>query len=287
MLFPGLPPPVMILLSPYPPNDPPTCLPLTTSAPRLLELSFPCSGSELFDFFRPCGALATVRSLLHGSQLTAIIEFWREDDSRKAEDKVHRTEIDGHIKFQICQPRGGTDLVGTLPFALDPPLESPNFGSERVTLIPFNRPCAPPDLQHPSLTADDLLSLSPTNGAHPHPLPDVQQHNLLLAHPTPSPNRTLLLNGFVSPRESSHTEETREAVGTDDEPFLTVCPAPGSPAPLNSNTPAWKRLCGHPSLPHEVISLVNGIFTSKDELKKIFDLRGDDAQTFVDVIHKV
>lgn len=80
----------------------------------------------------------------------------------------------------------------------------------------------------------------------------------------------------------------REAVGTDDNgPLYIAHPAPGPSILLNSDTPAWKRLCAHASLPHEVISLVQAIFMSKDEVKSIFDLRGDDAQSFLDVIHKV
>lgn len=56
---------------------------------------------------------------------------------------------------------------------------------------------------------------------------------------------------------------------------------------VDSSTPAWKRLISYTLLPHEIISLIETIFTSKDEVKAICDLRGDDAQTFINVIHEV
>ena len=51
--------------------------------------------------------------------------------------------------------------------------------------------------------------------------------------------------------------------------------------------PACKRLISHAWLPREVISLIQTIFTSEYEVKMILGLRGDDAQTFIDAIHKV
>ena len=57
--------------------------------------------------------------------------------------------------------------------------------------------------------------------------------------------------------------------------------------PVDSDTPAWKRLICHPLLPPEVISLINAIFMNRDEVKVVCNLRGDDAQTFIDAMHKV
>jgi hypothetical protein len=59
--------------------------------------------------------------------------------------------------------------------------------------------------------------------------------------------------------------------------------------PVDSNVSACKRLTSlsHAHLPHEVISLIEAVFKSKDEVKMIGHLRRDDAQTFIDVIHKV
>jgi len=39
--------------------------------------------------------------------------------------------------------------------------------------------------------------------------------------------------------------------------------------------------------PHDVIPLIEAIFTNQEEVKMIGYLRGDDAQTFIDVIHEV
>ena len=63
--------------------------------------------------------------------------------------------------------------------------------------------------------------------------------------------------------------------------------APGSFIPADSGTPAWKRLIRYALLPHDVISLIETIFTNEDEVKMIFDLHADDAQPFINAIHKV
>lgn len=63
--------------------------------------------------------------------------------------------------------------------------------------------------------------------------------------------------------------------------------SPGSSIPVDSIAPACKRLTSHNFFPHEVIPLIEAIFTSQNESKAIGRLRGDDAQTFIDVIHEV
>jgi hypothetical protein len=82
----------------------------------------------------------------------------------------------------------------------------------------------------------------------------------------------------------NHCDDTRAHNG---DPLLTVNQAPGLHIPVNSDAPACKRLTSRTFLPHEVISLIEAIFTSQDEVNAIGYLRGDDAQTFIDVIHKV
>ena len=57
--------------------------------------------------------------------------------------------------------------------------------------------------------------------------------------------------------------------------------------PTNLDVPACKHLIGHATSPHQTIPLIEAIFTSKDEVKLIRELHGDDAQTFIDVIYKV
>ena len=53
------------------------------------------------------------------------------------------------------------------------------------------------------------------------------------------------------------------------------------------HTPTWKRLTSYTFPPHEVISFVEEIFASEDEVKAIHEIQGDDAQIFVNVIHEV
>ena len=64
-------------------------------------------------------------------------------------------------------------------------------------------------------------------------------------------------------------------------------PIPGSPNLIGLDVPACKRLISRTFSPQEVTSLIEEIFASKDEVKAIRDLRGDDAQAFIDVIHGV
>jgi hypothetical protein len=88
----------------------------------------------------------------------------------------------------------------------------------------------------------------------------------------------LLLQGIL--------KETASREGSGKPPFITRT-APGSSNPVGYDSPAWKRLIGCAFLPHEVIALIEAVFTSKDEVKMICDLRGDDAQIFINKIHEV
>ena len=64
-------------------------------------------------------------------------------------------------------------------------------------------------------------------------------------------------------------------------------PIPDSPNPVGLDIPACKRLISRTFSPQEVTSLIEAVFVSKDEVKMVRDLRGDDAQTLIDVIHGV
>ena len=67
----------------------------------------------------------------------------------------------------------------------------------------------------------------------------------------------------------------------------TVHLTPDSPTLVDIKAPACRRLISHTFSQHEVVSLIEAIFTSPDEVKMIGCLRGDDAQTFVDAINEV
>lgn len=92
-------------------------MPPPSAAPRIIKHLPPeMRETSLYDIFRMYGALATVRTTVHGSLDTGIVEFWDEEDARRAEDAMHCSEIDGQmISVQIYQtnrrtPSGG---VGT------------------------------------------------------------------------------------------------------------------------------------------------------------------------------
>jgi hypothetical protein len=51
--------------------------------------------------------------------------------------------------------------------------------------------------------------------------------------------------------------------------------------------PVWRRLIDHPPNPDERISLITNIFSDRDGIEVVRQLRGDDAQSFVDVIDEV
>lgn len=79
----------------------------------------------------------------------------------------------------------------------------------------------------------------------------------------------------------------RKTCTRDDDLPLMVHPVPDSSNFVNLGTSACKRLIGRAFSPQEVTSLIEAIFMSEDEVKMVRDLRGDDAQTFIDVIHEV
>ena len=55
----------------------------------------------------------------------------------------------------------------------------------------------------------------------------------------------------------------------------------------NLNTPACGRVIGRAFAPHELPSLIEAIFSSKNEGTMISCLPRDDAQTFIDVMDEV
>ncbi|KAJ7031961.1 hypothetical protein C8F04DRAFT_670008 [Mycena alexandri] len=112
--LPGLLPPVPLVLSPYPPTNPPTPLPPPSALPRLVKhLPQGYTDSQLYDIFRPYGALASARTPTHFGVDTGMVEFWNEDDARQAEEAMHCADVLGqNIAVQVYQPRrtasGGT-----------------------------------------------------------------------------------------------------------------------------------------------------------------------------------
>ncbi|KAF9010082.1 hypothetical protein BDQ17DRAFT_1388089 [Cyathus striatus] len=105
--IPSLQPPVSLVLSPYPPTNPPTALPPPSALPRLVKHLPPgFTDSQLYDLFRPYGALASARTQTHFGPDTGMVEFWNENDARTAEEAMHCADVEGqNIAVQVYQPR--------------------------------------------------------------------------------------------------------------------------------------------------------------------------------------
>ncbi|KAG7094892.1 hypothetical protein E1B28_005699 [Marasmius oreades] len=151
---PGILPPVHLVLSPYPPTNPPTPLPPPSAVPRLVKHMPPgYSDSQLYDLFRPYGALASVRTQTHFGPDTGLIEFWNEEDARNAEEALHCADVEGqNIAVQIYQPK--RTASGSIPeFNANAPTFIPG------SIYPYPTQYSPPR-QHP---------YSPRGGVSPLP----------------------------------------------------------------------------------------------------------------------
>ncbi|KAF9477792.1 hypothetical protein BDN70DRAFT_810033 [Pholiota conissans] len=104
---PELPTPVPLVLSPYPPTSPPTPPPPPSALPRLVkQLPLGYTDSQLYDLFRPYGALYSVRVQTQFGPDIGMVEFWNEEDAIQAEDALHCAEVEGqNIAVQLYQPR--------------------------------------------------------------------------------------------------------------------------------------------------------------------------------------
>ena len=105
---PNVSPPTFVVLSPYPPGQP-SHLPPPGASPRLVKQLPPgYTDSQLYDLFRPFGPLASVRTKTEFGIDTGVVEFWREDDAKIAEENMHCAEVgDQNIAVQVYQPRRG------------------------------------------------------------------------------------------------------------------------------------------------------------------------------------
>ena len=56
---------------------------------------------------------------------------------------------------------------------------------------------------------------------------------------------------------------------------------------MSSGHPTWKHLISRPLVTRKCIPLLMAIFSDKYETGVVQNLRGDDAQTFIDVIDEV
>ncbi|KZV65745.1 hypothetical protein PENSPDRAFT_756207 [Peniophora sp. CONT] len=105
--IPGIAPLVTLVLSPYPHTNPPTPLPPPSATSRLVKhLPQTYTDSQLYDLFRPYGALASVKVQAGLGKDIGSVEFWREEDARQAEDALHCADVEGNtISVQVYQPQ--------------------------------------------------------------------------------------------------------------------------------------------------------------------------------------
>ncbi|KAI5122093.1 hypothetical protein M0805_002215 [Coniferiporia weirii] len=109
-------PPAIVRLSPFPP-DQATVLPSPSAAPRIVKQLPPgFTDSQLYDLFRPFGPLANVRTQTLFGADTGVLEYWREEDAKAAEENMHCAEVgDRNIAVQVYHPRraSGTGGIGS------------------------------------------------------------------------------------------------------------------------------------------------------------------------------
>jgi len=111
--IPGASPAVLLVLSPYPPTTPPTPLPPPSASPRLVKHLPPSyTDSQLYDLFRLYGALASAHTQAGFGKDTGVVEFWREEDARRAEEALHCADVEGqNIAVQLYQHRRTSGVI--------------------------------------------------------------------------------------------------------------------------------------------------------------------------------
>ncbi|KAF9500706.1 hypothetical protein BDN71DRAFT_1440178 [Pleurotus eryngii] len=161
--IPGLTQHIPLVLSPYPPTNPPTPLPPPSASPRLVKHLPPgYTDSQLYDLFRPYGALASTRAQTQFGPDTGMVEFWREEDAKRAEEELHCAELDGqNIAVQVYQPRrasAATEFNTNAP-AFVPSAPYPyTYSPPRVS--PYRSPVQPPFIHGPG----QQVQLAPMSG---------------------------------------------------------------------------------------------------------------------------
>jgi len=131
--IPELPTPIPLVLSPYPPTNPPTPLPPPSAHPRLVKQLPPgYTDSQLYDLFRPYGALASARTHTQFGPDIGMVEFWNEEDAVQAEEALHCAEVEGqNIIVQLYQPRRAAPNVPEFNAA------APSFVPAALNYPPF------------------------------------------------------------------------------------------------------------------------------------------------------
>ncbi|EIN08348.1 hypothetical protein PUNSTDRAFT_52774 [Punctularia strigosozonata HHB-11173 SS5] len=168
---PELQPPVILNLSPYPPTTPPTPLPPPSASPRLVKQLPPTyTDSLLYDLFRPFGALASAKTDAGFGIGTGVVEFWREEDARAAEEAMHCAEVEGqNIAVQVYQPRRTSGLQ---EFSANAPAFVPSGGAyypnpQARDFSPQGRQYSPPSQRSPYLRPVSMFVHGPGQQVQP------------------------------------------------------------------------------------------------------------------------
>ena len=109
--IPGSYPPAPLQLSPFPFDQPPPpgSIPQPGAATRVVkQLPSGYTDAQLYDLFRPFGALHAVRTGTQFGADSGTVDFWREDEAKRAEEEMHCAEVeDRNIAVQVYNQRRG------------------------------------------------------------------------------------------------------------------------------------------------------------------------------------
>ena len=124
------------------------------------------------------------------------------------------------------------------------------------------------------------LSLATTAGVDNNPGVRTEYHSTYPTGPAkqlPNPPVTATGHPGVLPPHNAPSIRTRQPSNQ----------TPESSIPIDPEVSACKRLLSSAFSPHELIPLIEEIFTRKDEVEMIGYLNRDAAQAFIDVVHEV
>lgn len=77
------------------------------------QLPLDYTDSQLYDLFRPFGALASARTQTQFGPDAGIVEFWNEEDAIQAEQAMHCADVEGqNIAVQVYQPKRTAGPIG-------------------------------------------------------------------------------------------------------------------------------------------------------------------------------
>ena len=160
--IPGTFPAVPLRLSAFPfdQQPPPGSVPQPGASMRVVkQLPVGYTDSQLYDLFRPFGALASAHTGVQFGPNSGSVQFWREDEARRAEEELHCAEIDegqsiavqtynsqrrgpgGHAPSEISPNAPpfvpGAQMFGSPVTHSPPPPHVPFQGSPRRVSGPF------------------------------------------------------------------------------------------------------------------------------------------------------